>query len=301
MLPTTEIRYDASMATIQGQRERQEDSVASDFASGEPFGFVVLADGMGGHAAGDVASKIVVTEIFSALKLASGDPETLESEIGTVLTEAAQSANECVGLYAGARPQSEGMGATLLAPVLFEDRLYWVSVGDSPLYLFRNNNLQRLNENHALESQIDYVVENGIMDRDEALAYPDQSCLTSVLIGQQIAQLDCRSTPLRINPGDILIAASDGLQFLDDEQIEQVLRFSQKRSAEKIGAALVNAVETLADPNQDNMSLCVIKALAHGEDAESELEEKTLTRSRIRGNASITIIAKVARPKRVTG
>lgn len=289
------------MASILGERERQEDAVASDFSAGEPFGFVVLADGMGGHAAGDVASKIVVTEVFSALKLASGDPERLEPRICDVLRSAAANANECVGLYANERAEADGMGATLLAPVLFGDRLYWVSVGDSPLYLFRNNKLERLNENHALESQIEYIVENGIMAREEALSYPDQSCLTSVLIGKKIAQVDCRSLPVRIAAGDILIAASDGLQFLSEEEIERVLRFAQKRSADEIGGALLNALKTLNDPGQDNVSLCVIKALGQEAQAEDEQVDRSVTRTGTYADTSITIIAKIKRPKKVVG
>ncbi|WP_294610726.1 PP2C family protein-serine/threonine phosphatase [uncultured Roseovarius sp.] len=301
MLPTAELVYDTSMAMVLGRRERQEDAVVSDFSSGEAFGFVVLADGMGGHAAGDVASKIVVTEVFSKLKLQSGDPEILEPQIGEVLEKAAVSANKRVGMYARERPEAHGMGATLLAPVFIHDRLYWISVGDSPLYLFRNGVLERLNENHALMSQIDYLVANGIMGREEALNYPDQTCLTSVLIGREIAQLDCRTVPVQIQEGDILIVASDGLQFLCEDQIEGVLRFTQKRSAEDIGAALMKEVQKLDDPCQDNVSLCVVKVLGQGAGAVVTDQDQIVSRTQNYNNASITIMAKVTRKKKATG
>ncbi|WP_300548831.1 protein phosphatase 2C domain-containing protein [Roseovarius sp.] len=301
MLPTAELVYDTSMAMVLGRRERQEDAVVSDFSSGEAFGFVVLADGMGGHAAGDVASKIVVTEVFSKLKLQSGDPEILEPHIGEVLEKAAVSANKRVGMYARERPEAHGMGATLLAPVFIHDRLYWISVGDSPLYLFRNGVLERLNENHALMSQIDYLVANGIMGREEALNYPDQTCLTSVLIGREIAQLDCRTVPVQIQEGDILIVASDGLQFLCEDQIEGVLRFTQKRSAEDIGAALMKEVQKLDDPCQDNVSLCVVKVLGQGAGAVVTDQDQIVSRTQNYNNASITIMAKVTRKKKATG
>ncbi len=301
MHPTVDLVYDTSMAMVLGRRERQEDAIVSDFSSGEAFGFVVLADGMGGHAAGDVASKIVVTEVFSELKLQSGDPELLEPHIGEVLQRAAVSANKCVGMYSRQCPDAHGMGATLLAPVFIHDRLYWVSVGDSPLYLFRNGVLERLNENHALESQIDYLVANGIMGRDEAINHPDQSCLTSVLIGRDIAQLDCRTVPVQIMEGDILIVASDGLQFLCEEQIEGVLRFTQKRSAEDIGAALMNEVQKLDDPCQDNVSLCIVKIMRQGAGTVANDEDQTVSRSQKYSNASITIMAKVTRTKKATG
>lgn len=301
MHPTVDLVYDTSMAMVLGRRERQEDAIVSDFSSGEAFGFVVLADGMGGHAAGDVASKIVVTEVFSELKLQSGDPELLEPHIGEVLQRAAVSANKCVGMYSRQCPDAHGMGATLLAPVFIHDRLYWVSVGDSPLYLFRNGVLERLNENHALESQIDYLVANGIMGRDEAINHPDQSCLTSVLIGRDIAQLDCRTVPVQIMEGDILIVASDGLQFLCEEQIEGVLRFTQKRSAEDIGAALMKEVQKLDDPCQDNVSLCIVKIMGQGAGTVANDEDQTVSRSQKYCNASITIMAKVTRTKKAAG
>ena len=301
MQPATDLVYDTSMAIDLGRRERQEDAVASDFSSGQAFGFVVLADGMGGHAAGDVASKIVVTEVFSELKLQSGDPHLLEPRIGEVLRGAASNANKCVGLYAREHPSAGGMGATLLAPVLVEDRLYWVSVGDSPLYLFRNGELIRLNENHALSSQIEYLVSAGIMSREEALSYPDQSCLTSVLIGGDIAQLDCRSNPVTIMEGDILIAASDGLQFMSEDQIEGILRFKQKASAEEISAALLKEIQKLDDPAQDNLSLCVIKALRQGAAIVPDSNDQTFAHTQDGKSETITILARVRRSRKAAG
>lgn len=305
MQPATDLIYDSSMAIDLGQRERQEDAVASDFSSGQPFGFVVLADGMGGHAAGDVASKIVVTEVFSELKLRSGDPHLLEPEIGEVLRGAAYHANQCVGHYAREHPNADGMGATLLAPVLVEDRLYWISVGDSPLYLFRDGVLSRLNENHALSSQIEYLVSSGIMNREDAMNYPDQSCLTSVLIGSDIAQLDCRGTPMIVKEGDILIAASDGLQFISEEQIEAVLRFKHKRSAEEISSALVKEVLNLDDPCQDNLSLCVIKAMRQGQEQSAltvpDEPGNSVTHTRDGKAETLTILARVQRTRKAAG
>jgi len=298
MQPMADLTYDTAMSIEIGRRDRQEDALASDFPSGQAFGFVVLADGMGGHAAGDMASKIVVTEVFSELKLRSGDPDLLEPCIGDVLKGAALHANTCVGHYAREHRESVGMGATLLAPVFVEDRLYWVSVGDSPFYLFRDGVLTRLNENHALSSQIDYLVSAGIMDREEALSYPDQTCLTSVLIGGDIAQVDCPASPMKLMENDILIAASDGLQFISEAQIEGVLRFQRKSSAEQISAALTKEIQKLDDPDQDNLSLCVIKVLGEGSEAIPQGDLGTVTRSSDGANESITIIARVTRGKK---
>ncbi|WP_245306183.1 PP2C family protein-serine/threonine phosphatase [Roseovarius aestuariivivens] len=285
------------MVTDLGRRERQEDALASDFPFGQPFGFVVLADGMGGHAAGDIASKIVVTEVFSELKLQSGDPELLEARIGEVLKGAARNANDCIHHYVRQQPKARGMGATLLASVLVENRLYWVSVGDSPLYLFRDGTLTRLNENHALASQIEFLVSSGIMSRADAIQHPDQSSLTSVLIGRDIAQIDCPAKPYTIREDDILIAASDGLQFISEEQIEGLLRFQGKKPSDEICATLTQEIKKLDDPCQDNLSLCVIKVTSEASLANAREDKEIFTRSKDEKGETITIMTRFRRSK----
>jgi len=254
-----EFGYDAATAISLGRRERQEDAVAADFPAGAGTGFAVLADGMGGHAAGDVASKIVVTEVFSDLKLRAGDPDAMEDRIGEVLQAAADGANACLGEYTGCRPESQGMGTTLLAPVLFHDRLYWISVGDSPLYLFRGGRLIRLNAEHSMAAEFENLVAQGRMAAAEAASHPDRHCVTSVLTGAGIRRIDCRSAPVRLRGGDIVLAASDGLQFLEEAEIAAVLAAERHSASARIGAALMQQLELLNAPEQDNAALCVIK------------------------------------------
>jgi PPM family protein phosphatase len=251
--------YDAASALSQGSREQQEDAVVADFSVGSDFGFAVLADGMGGHAAGEIASGIVVTEVFSELKLLGDDTGTLESEIQDVLHNAVAGANQCVELYARQNPAAKGMGSTLVVPVLFSNRLYWISIGDSPLYLFRDKNLLRLNEDHSMAAQIEKLQEQGLIKPDEAINHPDRECLTSVLAGADIPQIDCRDTPFTLREDDILIVASDGLQFLSEEQIADVLATARTLPSAQISARLLRLVKELDHPDQDNISLCVVK------------------------------------------
>jgi len=111
MLSTAEYQYDVTSAISLGRRDLQEDAIICDFPFGSSLGFAVLSDGMGGHAAGDIASKIVVTEVFSELKLQSGDPKHLEADMGEVLLGAATAANECLFAHAQSDPDTAGMGA----------------------------------------------------------------------------------------------------------------------------------------------------------------------------------------------
>lgn len=251
--------YDAAPAISVGRRDQQEDAVAIDFAEGADLGFIVLADGMGGHLAGDVASRIVVTEMFSELKMLADDPTDMERNIGTILNHAVAEANRSVGHVAEHQQSMHGMGSTLVAPVIFDNRLYWISVGDSPLYLFRGSRLFRLNEEHSLANRLNKMVARGEMAAEEAAQHPDRACLTSVLIGAAIPEIDCRDTPIELRDGDILIAASDGLQFIGEQEIARVVYENRTLPSIEIGARLLQSVTELDDPEQDNVSLCVLK------------------------------------------
>lgn len=261
MPSSTDLEFDVASAVSLGQRDCQEDAIICDFPLGSDLGFAVLADGMGGHAAGDIASKIVVTEVFSELKLQSGDTPGMEKDITEVLQGAAIAANACIGAHVSSEPGTEGMGATLVAPVLMQNRLYWISVGDSPLLLFRDGTLSQLNEDHSMAPQIDYLVRTGLMKPEKAVNHPDRNCLTSVLAGHQISRIDCPSTPVNLQEGDIVIAASDGLQFLENPQISDILARNHAATSADISAELLRCLEELDDPDQDNVSFCVIRAL----------------------------------------
>lgn len=256
------LHFDVASAISQGQRDCQEDALICDFPQGAGLGFAVLADGMGGHAAGDIASKIVVTEVFSELKLQSGDPNRLERNISDVLEDAASAANNCIQLHTSSEPGTEGMGATLVAPVLISDHLYWVSIGDSPLFLFRGGMLVQLNEDHSMAPQIDYLVRSGLMTPETAQNHPDRQCLTSVLSGQQIPRIDCPQAPVKLRDGDIIVVASDGLQFIEDDEIAVLLANHKDNTSAEISAVLLRALTDLNDPDQDNVTFCVIKVQA---------------------------------------
>jgi len=259
MPSSADLQYDVASAISLGQRDFQEDALICDFPMGSDLGFAVLADGMGGHAAGDIASKIVVTEMFAELKLQSGDPKGMEDDIGVVLHDAVMNANACICAHSESEPGTEGMGATLVAPVLMADRLYWISVGDSPLFLFRNGELSQLNEDHSMAPQIDYLVRTGLMAPETALNHPDRNCLTSVLAGHDIPRIDCPDTPMKLRDGDIVIAASDGLQFLDNSELADLLGEHSDSTSSNISTNLLRCLEELDDPDQDNVSFCVIK------------------------------------------
>lgn len=259
MPKSPDIRFDVASVLNRGCRDYQEDAIATDFPLGAEFGYAVLSDGMGGHAAGDVASKIVVTEVFSELKFQSSDIMKFSENVCKVLKSAAISANECMAAHATSNPDTAGMGATLVAPVFVRDELYWISIGDSPLYLLRDGKLRQLNEDHSLGPHIDYMVRSGMMSEDVGRNHPDRNALTSVLIGEAIERIDCPERPFKLKNGDILIVASDGLQFLSDSQISDIVCSNSDLGSAMIAETLLDELRELGDPEQDNVCFSVIR------------------------------------------
>lgn len=259
MWRSPEPRFDVASAICQGGRDYQEDAIVTDFPFGADSGVVVLADGMGGHAAGDVASKIVVTEVFSELKFESANFADFESEIPRFLTESASNANSYVRQHVHAHPETRGMGATLVSVVLIENRMYWMSIGDSPLYHYRAGKMTQLNEDHSMAPQIDFMVKQGLLDEEAGKNHPDRNCLTSVILGDRVAKSDCPKTPFELQVGDIVVVSSDGLQYLEDPKIQKILHRYRRKKAAEIAGYLLEAIEALADPDQDNCTFSVIK------------------------------------------
>lgn len=275
MWRSPEPRFDVASALCQGGRDYQEDAIVTDFPFGADTGLVVLADGMGGHAAGDVASKIVVTEVYSDLKFLSAEFSQKEAHIPEMLSNAAAQANQVVREHVMDNPATRGMGATLVATVFVENRFYWMSIGDSPLYHFRNGKMQQLNEDHSMAPQIDFMVKSGLLDEEAGRNHPDRNCLTSVILGDRVAKSDCPATPYDMQVGDIVVVSSDGLQYLEEAVIQKILNRYRRRKSSEIAGYLLEAIEKLADPDQDNISFSVIK-LNHNKPMERAIAPKPL-------------------------
>ncbi len=275
MWRSREPRYDVASAISQGARDYQEDAITSDFLVGSNAGFAVLADGMGGHAAGDVASKIVLTKVYQELKFRCADPAAFEAEGPKILRDIAVLANDCVREHVSTHPETRGMGATLVAPVILEDRLLWISIGDSPLYRLRGGKLTQLNEDHSMGPQIDFMVKSGMMTAEAAKNHPDRNCLTSVIMGDKIAKVDCRSEATKLEVGDILVCASDGLQILTDNEIQRLLTKHRRKRSSAIAEILLAEIKRVNDPYQDNTSLCIIKINDAGKVPKSDQQRPT--------------------------
>jgi serine/threonine protein phosphatase PrpC len=256
------LRYDAASAQSLGDRDRQEDALAVSLPEGAEFGFAIVSDGMGGHAAGDLASRIIVAEVFAELILRSRSPVEAAEDLSDLLADAVDTANASLRAQIEACPEQNGMGGTVVATALAGGGLQWASVGDSVLYLLRDGGIERLNDDHSMAPEIDMMVERGVIDAETARTHPQRNCLTSALTGQAIPEVDCPAGRVALRAGDVVLIASDGLATLDEARIAGIVAGNDGRESRDIAAALIEAVAERAVPEQDNTSVVVIRVEA---------------------------------------
>ncbi|MBO6674195.1 MAG: serine/threonine-protein phosphatase [Rhizobiales bacterium] len=254
--------FDVASAIWKGMRPYQEDSLSTDFHAGSPNGFAIVADGMGGHAAGDVASNLATIHGSGELKLAMQQLEGKADGLPEALGAAIEKANGAIAERVGADSRVAGMGTTLLALAINENKLFWGSVGDSPLYLVRDGTLRQLNQDHSMAPVIAAMVERGEITPDQAKQHPDRNALTSVLMGERIEKQDVPETAFEVMPKDVLIAASDGLQFLPEERVLELVTAALPASSSTLCDKLMGALKELDDPHQDNCAIVVVQMRA---------------------------------------
>jgi serine/threonine protein phosphatase PrpC len=216
----------------QGARPYQEDSWALR-TLGDGSLLAVVADGMGGHAGGAIASKVGVEAFVHAMEQGGG------------LADGLQAANDAIGRTAAGKASLAGMGATLLAAQVRGDEVRWISVGDSPFFLVSAGQLERLNADHSMAPQIDALVKRGMLTEEEAEHHPGRHTLREAVMGEPLTLIDKGSR--RLGPDAKLLLCSDGVQSLSEAEI----------AAGSIKAAdgLVKAVLAAAKEHQDNVTV----------------------------------------------
>lgn len=241
-----------------GSRKVQEDAVLVDVSAEQRHTICIVSDGMGGHNCGDVASRVAVDVAIEQIKQAlSQDPTP--AQVKDLLVAAAEHANQAIKDRVAQDRDTAGMGCTLLVTVFRPEGLYWLSVGDSPLYLHRGGRLHRLNQDHSLAPQIDQMVKVGLLSEEEATFHPDRNMLTSALTGGAISRIDAHPIAFDIRHGDIFLIASDGLQFLSEAQIQSTVSAHRHKTATALTRSVTDAVMALDAKDQDNIGLAVVK------------------------------------------
>ena len=249
---------DVSCASDAGRvRGDNEDNFACDLDGG----LLVLADGMGGCQAGEVASAIAVSTVMhelahkthSAAAQANYNGGAL-SPVVTRMCNAVNLANQSVFDAATLEPQLQGMGSTLVIAQFHDDKVTVANIGDSRLYLLRDSAFQQLTVDHTvLQEQIEY----GLPPLNEFQRIAAKSTLTRALgVGAQIT-LDVFEQ--NVCPGDIFLLCSDGLyDMLTDDEMGMTLLHSEDKQLDQIAQDLVDRAN--GKGGFDNITLILVKA-----------------------------------------
>ncbi len=229
------------------QREINQDYV---YSSNESIGLLqnlyIVADGMGGHKAGDFASRFCVDEFIKELSNTSG-----RTEIGA-MSSAIKATNDALLHEAEANPDLEGMGTTFVAATFVEDSIYVTNVGDSRLYLYnKEHGLCQITEDHSL---VEEMIRNGEIERKDAKHHPKKNVITRALGVAKNVVPDFFEKEVR--EGDYCLLCSDGLtNMLDDSFIVSILtdeKMSLKQKAERL------ILEANEQGGKDNISVVLI-------------------------------------------
>ena len=230
-----------SITDIGKKRSMNQDYVyASDQPVGNLKNLLIVADGMGGHNAGDLASRYTVQEMLSYIK------ESEEERPVPLLSMAIHHANEQVLEKAESEKELEGMGTTLVAATVQEEYLYVANVGDSRLYLI-DDEIEQITHDHSL---VEEMIRIGELQRKDAKNYPDRNVITRAIGVRVPVRVDFFD--VKLEHGDIILLCSDGLtNMVEDEEILEIVKKSS--SIEEAAAALVDTANK--NGGKDNISV----------------------------------------------
>ncbi len=268
------MRFQAAARAIRGTKDTQEDAWRVCDAKGDDAGeisvsdagvalsnggLLLVADGIGGHYGGDIASAITadtfVKQYFSA-----------EGAARERLKHSLEAANRAVGEAQAREPGLKDMGATLVAAFLADGEMSFVSIGDSLILRFREGELHRVNEDH---SYMEIADREALGSGDpaiwrEVISRKGRDSITIAVLGRALEdfghspQIESR----KILPGDVLILASDGLETLSWVQIQNFVRTLLPQGVGAIADGLIKAVDGIGSNRsyQDNATLIVVQA-----------------------------------------
>ena len=261
-------------AAIQGQRSEQQDSYRARWLESERAWLLVLADGMGGHAAGGVASRLAADAFVSAFS----DARAKGSPIKNSFLSSLDDANQKIKQAQIASPETAGMGTTLVGGHLSSQGMAWISVGDSPLWLLREGGIERLNEDHSLRE----IAKRGARGVGNMLA--------SVVNGEPIPLIDCHPDPLPLKSEDFILISSDGMLTLEESDIAAIAASNIKLGCEGLAHALLQGVESKQKANQDNCAVLVAAASDVQSSAVGKVESEAITAAIWAAVGSLTVV-----------
>jgi protein phosphatase len=235
-------------------RERNEDAIKMI----PEQGIAILSDGMGGHLAGNVASRMAVEVIAEELAKGRIDPNgSLPDSARDLVVASVSAANDAIRAVARSRPECQGMGATV-AMCLVSDRVLVSSLGDSRVYRFADDELTQVTEDHTLAQR---YLREGVISKREARVWPGRNLLIKGLGIEPSVDPDIRIDGAA--RGEIYLLCSDGLtEVVSDEAIAETLRDAASGSLQSAVESLIEMANAGGGP--DNISVIMIKTGSGG-------------------------------------
>ncbi|MBX5459950.1 MAG: Stp1/IreP family PP2C-type Ser/Thr phosphatase [Steroidobacteraceae bacterium] len=199
-------------------REHNEDTIATD----PDIGLLVLADGMGGYNAGEVASGIAVKTVMNLIReqveredLSVLDRESGMSRPSIILRDAIHRANKIIYQTARSQPQCEGMGTTIVAALFYDNKVSVAHVGDSRMYRLRGGRFEQVTMDHSLLQEL---VDRGFYSAEEAQRAANKNYVTRALGVEPNVEVELQEQP--VQKGDVYVLCSDGLSdMVEDDDI----------------------------------------------------------------------------------
>ncbi len=238
-----------SITDIGKKRKLNQDYVfTSEISVGHLPNLFLVADGMGGHNAGDYASRYTIETIVEEIGSSSNDSPVI------VLEKAIQSANRLIRQKSFEDEDLSGMGTTVVAATIDDDRLCVANVGDSRLYVINNREIKQITRDHSL---VEEMVRMGGLQREQARSHPDKNIITRAIGAQDEVEIDFFQ--MTLSKDDIILMCSDGLtNMIDDEEIRMILQ-GQRDIVEK-AETLVNAANN--NGGKDNIAVILVEPFA---------------------------------------
>jgi PPM family protein phosphatase len=237
------------LSDVGRRRESNEDDLLLE----PELGLYAVADGMGGHAAGEIASRLAIETLQEVRRRSSAAQPTATAEDAAVwLRDAFSEANRRICDSIRVHEERRGMGTTVVALIQTGDGAVVGHVGDSRVYLLRGEDLLRMTSDH---SWVNEQVKLGLMSDDAAQRHPMRNIVTRALGSREDVLVDIAST--RLEPGDVFVLCSDGLNTMlpDDEIRREVLR--HRDDPEAACRALVQAANLQG--GEDNVTVVVVR------------------------------------------
>lgn len=232
-------------------RKNNEDTIFISDNTGFLKNLFIVADGMGGHNAGEIASHDAIEQFNSFIKKQTALGHS-RHDILDLLIEAVNYCNLKIFEKSGGEAELSGMGTTMTVAVIFENKLYVTHVGDSRLYIFRNNKLRQVTKDHSFVME---MVKQGKMTKEEAAVHPNRNIITRAVGTSKKIEIDTVIETLEKD--DVILMCSDGLSaMVCDADIEKILN-KDDLSLEKKARELADSANE--NGGLDNISIILIR------------------------------------------